>query len=126
MTKKDEEEFSKILIQEIPSVRFIDTYPLPKLEIILQPSIDKCHGALTSICAILNTNITNLDDYKIKYIHKSPVREEYTPDFFGRGLIQFQHSKRANYTPDGLMDGRLAASYDSVEDPETDAFVKAV
>lgn len=126
MTKKDEDEFSKILIREIPDVKFIDAYPLPKPEVIIRPSIAQCYGALTSVCAILNTKITSLDLYEKKYIHKSPSREEYKPDFFGKGLIQFQHSKKANYVPDGLKDGRLAASYDSAEDPETDAFVKAV
>lgn len=127
MTEKDEADFSALLKEQIPDVRFIDSYAWARPEPPVHDSLADCHGDPYSHAIIINTSILELETYRRNYVGK-PVaeREEYDGAPVGPGLIQFLRSRQAGYLPDGLRNGRLAASYDPETDPATDAFVKAV
>ncbi|WP_144290423.1 hypothetical protein [Chitinilyticum litopenaei] len=126
MTREDEDNFSKNLIEAIPDIIFIDNHPWKTPEPAIRQSLADCYEKLNSGAVILNNKITTLADYKDNYIGSVRNGTEFHGSPVGEGLIQFEHSKNANYLPDGLRDGGLAASYDSDSDPETDQFVKAV
>ncbi|MEQ4624047.1 hypothetical protein [Providencia manganoxydans] len=126
MTKKDEDNFSRLLKDSINGIEFIDIYNWNTNSPQVRESLSLCYEKVFSAAAILNTNITSLDDYKDNYVFRNQSDNGYTGSFVGKGLIQFLHSKDGECVEGCLKDGRLSASYNPTEDPETDAFVKAV
>ena len=127
MTKKDEEDFSRLINQSMPSVKFIDIYPWKTPKVVIKNSVSDCYTAINSDCALIDTNITSMQDYEKNYVIKLiKDREQYDGSDVGKGLIQLLHSKKAGYLPGGLRNGRLAASYHLPEDSETDFFVKSI
>ncbi len=126
MSEADEDDFSKILKKEMPEIYFVDVHPMGTPNLLIKSSISECREKKNSACAIVSSKICSKSFFEKNYIFKIPSREEYHPADIGKGIIQFLHSDEAGYEPGGLRDGGLAASYDSVKDPDTDAFVKAV
>lgn len=126
MTREDEKAFSRLIKDEIKSVYFMDNYAWTSPSPIVKNSIDECYGAGNSSVAIINKDIVDLDYYKNNYIKEIGGTGYFHGGTIGDGMIKFLHSEYASYTPGGLMNGALMASYDSVKSPETDAFVKAV
>ena len=126
MTKKDEYNFSEILKNEFPEIVFIDSYAWKNSDIPLKNSISECYAEINSRCVILNTKIVSIDYYKDNYVKKHPVADIYQGGFIGPGMIQFEHSGIAKYSPGGLKGGFIACSYDSKENDEMDNFAKKV
>lgn len=126
MTEKDEKAFSELLKAQIPSIRFIDIYPWPTPDPPIRDSLDECRARLNSGAVIINTEILSLEHYRSGYIGCIPEHNQHHGSTVGSGLIQFEHGEPANYEPDGLRNGSLAASYDNEKDPATDTFVKTV
>ena len=125
-TKEDEKDFSLLLKSAFPAIYFIDIFPWPTPEPVLKESIDQCYEKPNSDCAIINSEILPIEDYKSKYVHKAQNLEIYRGAFMGEGLIQFLHSKSAQYEPGGLMNGGVAASFDPKKEATTHLFVKEV
>ncbi|WP_047683250.1 MULTISPECIES: hypothetical protein [Xenorhabdus] len=126
MTSTDEEQFSIALKNKIDSIKFIEQYvwddnTLPISDILkFGETIDK------SNFSIINTKILSVEMYKNQYITPHPSGMGYIGGWVGKGLIQFLRSKTANYATNCLRNGTLSASYDPIQDPETDLFVKTV
>ena len=124
MTAVDAVEFSKVLKDQIESVKFITQYRWPDLNIPISDVLD-IEIAKNIDFSIINTDILSIEDYKKKYVIHYP-RANYDGAMVGEGLVRFSCSTIAGYAPGSLMNGRLTASYDVVKQPETDKFVKAV
>ena len=124
MTAVDVVEFSKILKDQIESVKFIKQFPWPDLNIPIFDVLDM-EIAKNINFSIINTDILSIEDYKKKYVIHYPG-SNYDGAMVGEGLVRFSCSCIAGYAPGSLMNGRLTASYDVVKQPETDKFVKAV
>lgn len=124
MTAVDAVEFSKILKDQIESVKFITQYIWPDLNIPISDVLDMEIAKNINFC-IINTDILSIEDYKKKYVIHYP-ESNYDGSMVGEGLIGFSCSELADYAPGSLRDGQLIASYDVVKQPETDKFVKAV
>ena len=124
MTAVDAVEFSKVLKDQIESVKFITQYRWPDLNIPISDVLD-IEIAKNIDFSIINTDILSIEDYKKKYVIHYP-RANYDGAMVGEGLVRFSCSTMAGYAPGSLMNGRLTASYDVVKQPETDKFVKAV
>ena len=124
MTAVDAVEFSKVLKDQIESVKFITQYIWPDLNIPISDVLDM-EIAKNINFSVINTDILSIEDYKKKYvIHYSG--SNYDGAMVGEGLVRFSCSRMAGYAPESLMNGRLTATYDLVKEPETDKFVKAV
>ena len=124
MTAVDAVEFSKVLKDQIESVKFITQYRWPDLNIPISDVLD-IEIAKNIDFSIINTDILSIEDYKKKYVIHYPGAN-YDGAMVGEGLVRFSCSTMAGYAPGSLMNGRLTASYDVVKQPETDKFVKAV
>lgn len=124
MTAVDAVEFSKVLKDQIESVKFITQYIWPDLNIPISDVLDMEIAKNINFC-IINTDILSIEDYKKKYVIHYP-ESNYDGSMVGEGLIGFSCSELADYAPGSLRDGQLIASYDVVKQPETDKFVKAV
>ena len=124
MTAMDAVEFSKVLKDQIQSVKFITQYIWPDLNIPISDVLDMEIAKNINFC-IINTDILSIEDYKKKYVIHYP-ESNYDGSMVGEGLIGFSCSELADYAPGSLRDGQLIASYDVVKQPETDKFVKAV
>ncbi|QVN21007.1 hypothetical protein [Burkholderia pyrrocinia] len=124
MTNADEAAFSDFLKTHIPSVKFIDSYiwnsPVPPA----YNSMTECHGQPFSNIVIINEEICSVERYAREFIAPHPGGSGYMGSMEGPGAIQFLRSREADYAPECLRDGRLAASYDPAIDPATDVFVK--
>ena len=124
MTAVDAVEFSKVLKDQIESVKFITQYRWPDLNIPISDVLD-IEIAKNIDFSIINTDILSIEDYKKKYVIHYPGAN-YDGAMVGEGLVRFSCSTMAGYAPGSLMNGRLTASYDVVKQPETDKFVKEV
>ena len=124
MTAVDAVEFSKVLKDQIESVKFITQYIWPDLNIPISDVLDM-EIAKNINFSIINTDILSIEDYKKKYVIHYPG-SNYDGAMVGEGLVRFSCSTMAGYAHGSLMNGRLTASYDLLEEPETDKFVKAV
>ena len=124
MTAVDAVEFSKVLKDQIESVKFITQYIWPDLNIPISDVLDM-EIAKNIDFSIINTDILSIEDYKKKYVIHYPG-SNYDGAMVGEGLVRFSCSELANYDTESLRNGRLTASYDVVKQPETDKFVKAV
>jgi hypothetical protein len=109
----------------IPSVKFIKQDIWPDRNIPVFDRLD-VEVAENSDFSIIDTNLLSIERFKNEYVAPHPVGSGYMGGWVGEGLIQFLGSSNASYAPDCLRNGRLAASYDPIEDPETDKFVKMV
>lgn len=125
MTPVDVMQFSIVLKEHIQSVKFIKQYIWPDKNIPIFDQLDVEVAENSNFC-IIDTNILSIECFKNEYIAPHPAGSGYMGGWVGEGLIQFLGSKNADYAPDCLRNGRLAASYDPIEDPETDKFVKTV
>ena len=126
MTAVDVVEFSKILKDQIESVKFIKQFPWPDLNIPIFDVLDM-EIAKNINFSIINTDILSIEDYKKNYVGHYPESTDYYHGAIaGEGLVRFSCSCIADYAPESLMNGRLTATYDLVKEPETDKFVKAV
>ncbi|HGM9749494.1 TPA: hypothetical protein ACKRC4_003726 [Proteus mirabilis] len=126
MTKKDEECFSKALKEYSDSIEFIDNYIWLTAEPPLKELISLCYDAINSNVTIINGNITSFSEYKNHFVFPRPNNAGFSGSFVGKGLIQFIHSREADFAEGCLRNGTISASYKPAEDPETEAFVKAV
>ena len=126
MTAVDVVEFSKILKDQIESVKFIKQFPWPDLNIPIFDVLDM-EIAKNINFSIINTDILSIEEYKKNYVGHYPESTDYYHGAIaGEGLVRFSCSCIADYAPESLMNGRLTATYDLVKQPETDKFVKAV
>ena len=126
MTAVDAVEFSKVLKDQIESVKFIKQCPWSDLNIPIFDVLDM-EIAKNIDFSIINTDILSIEDYKKSYVGHYPESTDYYHGaMVGKGLVRFSCSTMAGYAPGSLMNGRLTASYDVVKQPETDKFVKAV
>ena len=124
MTAVDAVEFSKVLKDQIQSVKFIKQCPWPDLNIPIFDVLDM-EIAKNINFSIINTDILSIERYKKECVTHYPGCG-YKGDIAGEGLVRFSCSCIAGYAPESLMNGRLTATYDLVKEPETDKFVKAV
>ena len=124
MTAVDAVEFSKVLKDQIESVKFITQYIWPDLNIPISDVLDM-EIAKNINFSIINTDILSIERYKKECVTHYPGCG-YNGDIAGEGLVRFSCSKLAGYAPGSLRNGRLTATYDLVKEPETDKFVKAV
>ena len=124
MTAVDAVEFSKVLKDQIESVKFITQYIWPDLNIPISDVLDM-EIAKNINFSIINTDILSIEDYKKKYVIHYPG-SNYDGAMVGEGLVRFSCSELPGYDTESLRNGRLTASYDLVNEPETDKFVKAV
>ncbi len=126
MTPADEAVFSDLLKAHIPRVKFIDSYiwssPIPPA----YDSMTACCGQPFSNIVIIDESICSVDRYTHEFVGAHPGGSGYIGGKVGPGMIQFLRSHEAQYAPGCLRDGRVAASYDSDTEPDTDAFVKTV
>ncbi|MDR0233463.1 MAG: hypothetical protein LBI31_01435 [Zoogloeaceae bacterium] len=124
MTGEDEREFSRVTLEALPDVLFVDIdrwdSPVPWV----RDSISDCVSRELCV-AIVNKNITPWDYYCAHYVKKS-AEGYYQGLHVGKGIIQFLRSRERDFHPGGLANGILIAIYDPEENPEMDAFVKAV
>lgn len=123
LTKEDEKQLSLIFKNYFPDIYFLDMHAWSTPSPVLKNSIDQCYDKLNSNCAILNTKILPLDEYKDKFIAKIPTREEYHGADFGKGLIQVLHSKAIDYQPGSLKNGTMSFP---LEDSATNEFAKTI
>ncbi|MDA8519509.1 hypothetical protein [Acidovorax sp. NCPPB 4044] len=126
MTRADEAEFSALLKKEIDELYFIDNYAWKSASPVVKNSVDECYSAANSSVAIVSGKIITLDFYSNNLIKEIGSSGIYHGGTIGNGIVKYLHSSKAEYIPGGLRNGTLMASYDSVKNPETDAFVKAV
>ncbi|AFH92988.1 MULTISPECIES: hypothetical protein [Providencia] len=126
MSKVDEDNFSKALGDYFKEIKFIDNYVWDTLDPPVRNSISLCYGAINSNVTIINSDITSISDYKNNYVFPRPNNAGFSGSFVGKGLVQFIHSKEADFAAGCLRNGTISASYKPAEDPETEAFVKGV
>jgi hypothetical protein len=124
MTTEDEREFSRQLLQYLPEMVFIDldfwTSPKP----VVHSSIADCSSQFGHV-SLLNKKITSLEYYCAHHIIKS-AHGHYEGHSLGCGLIQYLRSRETDFTPLGLRNGRLSASYHIDKDSDMDTYVKMV
>jgi len=125
MTAVDAVEFSKVLKDQIESVKFIKQGIWPNRNVPFLDVLD-IETAKNIDFSILNTSIFSIERYKEEYVMPHPAGSGYIGSWVGEGLVRFSCSELADYDTESLMNGRLTASYDLVKRPETDKFVKAV
>ncbi|MBI0037827.1 hypothetical protein H3T61_06270 [Gilliamella sp. B14384H2] len=125
MTAVDAVEFSKVLKDQIQSVKFITQGIWPDRNVPIFDILD-IETAKNIDFGIINTDILSIEDYKKNYVGHYPNSTDYHNAVVGEGLVRFSCSELADYDTESLRNGRLTASYDVVKEPETDKFVKAV
>ena len=125
MTAVDAVEFSKVLKDQIESVKFIKQGIWPNRNVPFFDVLD-IETAKNIHFSILNTSIFSIERYKEEYVMPHPAGSGYIGGWEGKGLVRFSCSRIADYDTESLRNGRLIASYDLVKRPETDKFVKAV
>ena len=125
MTAVDVVEFSKVLKDQIESVKFITQGIWPDRNIPIFDILDMETAKNIHFC-IINTDILSIENYKKNYVGHYPNSTDYRNAVVGEGLVGFSCSRIADYNISSLMNGWLTASYDLLEEPETDKFVKAV
>ena len=125
MTSEDAVEFSKILKDQIESVKFIKQGIWPSRNVPVFDVLD-IETAKNIHFTIINTNILSLERYKNKFVIPHPAGSGYIGGQIGDGLMGFSSSRLASYDSMSLRDGVLMASYNLETEPETDKFVKAV
>ena len=125
MTAVDVVEFSKVLKDQIESVKFITQGIWPDRNIPIFDILDMETAKNIDFC-IINTDILSIENYKKNYVGHYPNSTDYRNAVVGEGLVGFSCSRIADYNIESLMNGWLTASYDLLEEPETDKFVKAV
>ncbi|EAS1882910.1 hypothetical protein HM25_002489 [Salmonella enterica subsp. enterica serovar Carno] len=125
MTLADEELFSQKLSTNIPCVNFINSGTWEKRTPDIGVSLDKCLNCSPQH-SIWNSDILPLKEYEEKFIFPDANAGGYFGATIGRGLIQYIRPQKAGYDSYSLLNGRLAASYDQKQDPETDLYVKTV
>ena len=125
MTAVDAVEFSKVLKDQIESVKFIKQGIWPSRNVPVFDVLD-IETAKNIDFSILNTSIFSIERYKEEYVMPHPAGSGYIGGWEGKGLVRFSCSRIADYDTESLRNGRLTASYDLVKRPETDKFVKAV
>ncbi|MDR2012534.1 MAG: hypothetical protein LBQ20_05740 [Rhodanobacter sp.] len=124
MTKEDEREFSKQLLQALPEMTFIDLDCWETSEPVIRKSIADCTSRWNE-CALLNKSVTPLERYRSYHVNKS-VHGYYEGHVIGPGIIQYSRSKEEDYDPPGFRSGRFAASYHTDKEPSMDTYVKTV
>lgn len=122
MTSIDEDNFSKLLLENFPHIRFIELFNWRSPEPPMHKSLAHCN----SRGAIINEKIVSIDLYKKNLIFLSSDETHYTGSMIGNGLIQFLGSSEAEFSPGCLNNGCLAATYNPETEQETEIFVKAV
>ncbi len=126
MTIADESAFSDLLKVHIPSVRFVDSFlwssPIPPV----YDSMAECCGHSFSNVVIIDETICTVERYTREFVGPHPGGGSYLGGNVGPGMIQFHRSRKADYAPESLRNGRMAASYDPSADQAMDAFVKTV
>lgn len=125
MTAVDAVEFSKVLKDQIESVKFIKQGIWPNRNVPFFDVLD-IETAKNIDFSILKTSIFSIERYKEEYVMPHPAGSGYIGGWVGKGLVRFSCSELADYDTESLRNGRLTASYDLVKRPETDKFVKAV
>ena len=125
MTAVDAVEFSKVLKDQIESVKFIKQGIWPNRNVPFLDVLD-IETAKNIHFSILNTSIFSIERYKEEYVMPHPAGSGYIGSWVGEGLVRFSCSRIADYDTESLRNGRLTASYDLLNEPETDKFVKAV
>ena len=124
MTAVDAVEFSKVLKDQIQSVKFITQYIWPDLNIPISDVLDM-DIAKNIDFSIINTDILSIEDYKKKYVTHYPGHC-FNGAVAGDGIVYFACSRIPGYAPGSLRNGQLTATYDLLKQPKTDKFVKAV
>ncbi len=126
MTIADESVFSDLLKVHIPSVKFVDSFlwssPIPPV----YDSMVECCGHPFSNVVIIDETICTVERYTREFVGPHPGGGSYLGGNVGPGMIQLQRSRKADYAPGSLRDGRLAASYDPNAEQAMDVFVKTV
>ncbi|MCF5692456.1 MULTISPECIES: hypothetical protein [Pseudomonas] len=126
MTENDEYNFSILLRSEIPRITFIDDFVWSTPNPPFHETLAQCKGWAGSNAAILDEMILSSSDYKKTMVTPHQSGSGFIGGTIGKGLIQFHRSYEADYAKTCLRNGRIAASYDPENDPETDIFVKTV
>lgn len=107
ITDVDEAAFSDLLKSHFPRIKFIDSYiwnsPIPPVH----DSMSACHGRAFSDVVIINEAICTVDRYAREFVVVHPSGSDYMGSMEGPGAIQFLRSKKANYAPGCLQDGRI-------------------
>jgi len=124
MTKEDEREFSRQLLEALPEISFIDIDCWATLDPIIRSSIADCSSRWGNI-GLLNKQIMPLKSYCSEYIQKT-AHGYYQGGSVGRGLIQYLRPKEEKYDPLGFKNGSLTSSYHIDRDIDTDIYVKTV
>ena len=118
MTKQDEDSFSKLIVEQVPDVKFIDMFIWPTSTPVTRNSIAGCSS---SMVAILKTGITSMDFYSKTWVGRRTESNGYDGAQIGPGIIQFLRSKPAHYDPKSLRNGRLSATYNPDTEHDMDA-----
>ncbi|WP_202984067.1 hypothetical protein [Snodgrassella sp. ESL0323] len=92
MTAVDVVEFSKILKDQIESVKFIKQFPWPDLNIPISDVLNM-EIAKNIDFSIINTDILSIERYKKEYVMPHPAGSGYMGGWVGKGLVRFSRSE---------------------------------
>lgn len=125
MDSEDEIELSNRILEVHPEVKFIDVFPWDDPCPPIYSGLQECKSQYGNI-AIVNTEITSLEDYCANFVKKRFGVDVFDGGIIGPGIIQYLRPRFSDYNPNGLRNGRLASSFDSEKEPETASFSKSI